>query len=120
MVTLITETPAFTVTAAVPENPAPTEIRVMSSLEAASTVTLPRTVSALSLPMIAFVVLLSTITSTPAPTPALPPMASAPAMSRISVVSLAYTFGRLAGERAGLAGVDASSRCPAGPGCGGW
>ena len=91
VVTEKTGTPTFTFTAAVPAKPPPTAIEVSDSLDVASTVALPLT-DALTVPAShASVSLLTTSTSTPAPTPAVPPMASAPAMLRIDVVSVAET-----------------------------
>src|SRR5688572_2172888 len=86
-----TETPALTVTAAVPPTAAPAEIDRMSSLEIASTVMLPRTSMSADLPIQARVFLVTTCTSTPTPTPAVPPTASAPATELTVVVSLAST-----------------------------
>ena len=91
VVMLSTGTPAFTVTAAVPLNEAPTEIEVIFSLEVASTVVSPAVVIVSFAPIEAVVVLWMTSTSTPAPTPALPPTASTPAVERIVVVSDALT-----------------------------
>ena len=59
------------------------------SLEVASTVTLPATVALVFWPIQALVRFVITSTSTPAPTPAVPPIAIAPARLRIFVVSLA-------------------------------
>ena len=72
-----------------PPKPPPTASDMTFSLEVASTVTLPATVTLVFWPIQALVRLVITSTSTPAPTPAVPPMASAPARLRIFVVSLA-------------------------------
>ena len=92
VVTEKTGTPTLTFTAAVPAKPPPTAIDVSDSLDVASTVASPLSV-ALTVPAShASVSLLTTSTSTPAPTPAVPPMAIAPAMLRIDVVSVAETW----------------------------
>ena len=88
---VMTGTSALTVTAAEPPKPAPTEIEVIVSLDVASTVTLPRALTEVAFPIQASVSLVMTSTSMPAPTPAEPPIASAPASERICVVSLAAT-----------------------------
>ena len=91
VVTLMTETPALTVTAALEEAATPAEIDSRPSDEIASTVTLPRALTTDERPIHAWVVLLTTSTSAPTPTPAEPPNASAPAMLRRVVRSVALT-----------------------------
>ena len=81
----------MTFTAASPAKPAPTAIEVAVSLDVAPTATLPVVETFARLAMEASVSLVTTSTSIPAPTPAVPPMATAPAMLRIVVVSLAVT-----------------------------
>ena len=91
MVTVRTEKPAFTFTAAVPAKPPPTAMEVIFSLESAVTLATPVAFVVVSLAIHANVCLSTTSTSTPAPMPALLPIASAPAMPRIFVSSRAAT-----------------------------
>ena len=91
VVMLKTETPTLTFTAAVPPKPPPTAIEVRLSVDAALTFTFPVAWTVARLAIDASVSLVTTSMSMPAPTPAVPPIASAPAMLRIEVSSLALT-----------------------------
>src|SRR5215217_1020000 len=91
VVTSKTETPTLTFTAAVPPKPPPTAIDVTFSVETASTVTSPVEVTVTPWSIHAFVVFSTTSTSTPAPTPAVPPIVSVPAIARMVVLSVAST-----------------------------
>ncbi len=81
----------MTDTAAVPPKLPPAAIDVASSLEAASTVTLPVALIVTSFAIHASVVLLITSTSTPAPTPAVPPIPTVPERLNTDVMSVAET-----------------------------
>ncbi len=85
-----TEMPPLTVTAAVPPRPALAAIESTLSLELASSVTEPLVALAVTVvpePIALIVFLEMTWTSTPAPTPASPPIAIEPAVSVELVVS---------------------------------
>ncbi len=77
----------MTVTATEPPMAAPAEIESTSSLDVASTVMLPFTSTSPERPIQAWVFLVMTCTSTPTPTPAEPPIARAPAIELMVVVS---------------------------------
>ena len=81
------ETPALSVIAAVPPAAALAAMEVIDSLERAATITLLLAVMIACFPMKASVSFVMTSTSTPAPTPAVPPNAIEPPAPRIFVVS---------------------------------
>ena len=91
VVTSMTETPAFTLTATLPPPPAPTAIERKLSLDVASTMMLPEAETFAMDPIQASVVFVGTSTSMPRPTPAVPPIAIWPAIPLICVVSVAVT-----------------------------
>src|SRR5690554_2210346 len=84
-----TDTAALTDTPTVPLTAPPADIEMTSSVEFASTVTLPRAAIATAGAIQARVSLLMTCTSVPAPTPAVPPSATWPATPLVRVVSVA-------------------------------
>src|SRR5690554_6003662 len=84
-----TDTAALTDTPTVPLTAPPADIEITSSVEVASTVTLPRAAIATAGAIQARVSLLMTCTSVPAPTPAVPPSATWPATPLVRVVSVA-------------------------------
>ncbi len=89
---LKTEMPAFRLTAASPPKPPPTATDVTFSLDAASTVTSPITVTCASCATDASVSFVRTSTSMPAPTAAVPPIVIVPAMPSKVVLSVAETW----------------------------
>ena len=91
VVTLMTGTAALTVTAAVPPTETPAEIDLRSSEDVDITTTSPLARTVLLEPIEADVFLCRSSTSSPTPTPAVPPTAMAPARDRMVVVSVALT-----------------------------
>ena len=91
VVMLSTCTPAFTPTPALPPTAIPAATEVISSCELAPTAMSPSTCAVTPESMYALVCLMSESTSTPAATPAAPPMPTEPATETIEVVSDAVT-----------------------------
>ena len=106
VVMLSTETAALTFTAAVPPKPPPTAIDVIDSLDSASTVMSPRTLAVTSGPIHAFVPLVIASTSTPAPTLAVPPTLTVPAIAEDLGRVARGDLDALRRGRAGVVAVD--------------